>query len=656
MSLLHALLEEKKRRQALETPETPEAPDPQDYSVTEAVGGRFKTGVAQGVKSVGTGLQAVGTSMRYPHTPLTPQEYVAKHGADPDVGMSPTFLAAKAKTQEVAEKPTPQGLFPATQETSAPISVLTGKPVEPLIRETRRLREEEMSGPQKFVSKKLAPVVKAVGKPIAEFADRVIEDNPEWRLPEHLRGRGVLESMSADDLSIKDKATMLVGGIVQNTPQIAISLGLPVAGGLAAGPGGAIAGATVSAGGNFLNMSGEIYDELKHANPQIPEEDLANVALAHGTISAALEFMPQASLITKVPGLKKVFQKELLKELATRPSLAKTFISHAATQGITEGTTEALQQISGNVAKRVFDDNQKVFEGVGEAAFMGAVMGALTGGFESMGSHPSAVRQYNLEKVGEMNSDELTSLVNDPVKLNERGVSRAEAVEILRQVRATEQYEGRKRPPSTALETEKAVLEKRRAAVRTLREAELPDTRLETLAKSPEQLDQYGLKPADVEALQKERTGEQEFIQNFEATLESAPNENVRRGLLQTMQGEYYTKLKDRAVPEQAVPEQAVPEQAVPEQAVPEQAVVPEAAPEQAVVPEAAPEQAVVPAAAPEQAVVPAAAPEQAVVPAAAPEQAVVPAAAPEQAVPEQAVPEQAVPEQIGRASCRERV
>jgi len=626
MTLLQDLLDEKDRRASAEAPVEQPKTGPRDYSIPRVAGDRFKTGVAQGVKSVGTGIQAVGTSLQHPDTVLTTQEYVEKHSGVPAYGGSPNLQAARSalRRKSPTREQSPQALkspFPASGD--GPVSVLTGDPLEPKIFETRRLRKDEMLPVQKFVSGKVAPVVKGLGEPITEYADKVIEDNPQWRLPEHLRGRGVLESMSADDLSFRDKATMLIGGIAQNTPQVVASMGLPLAGGLVAGPPGLVAGVAASAGGNFLNMSGEVYEELKRAHPLMPEEDLANVALAHGTLSAALEFIPQASLITKIPGLKKAFQRGALKELAARPSLAKGFVSGIATQGATEGITEALQTVSANIAKRVFDENQGLLEGVDEATFMGVIMGSLTGGVVSMGSHPSAVRQYNLEKVGEMSVSELSSLVNDPSKLAEQGVSRAEAISTLRQAKAIERYERSKGTPPSAPKDEKALLEKdtseRKLAVQTLRDANLPDSQLESLKGSPDQLEQYGLNPQDITSIQGERSDEQSFVTNFSATLDSAPSEAIRKGMLSTLQGEYYSKLTEQA----AVPEEAVvsPEQA----AVPEEAVV---SPEQAAVPEEAvvsPEEAVV---SPEQAAVP----EEAVV---SPEQA----AAPEEAVvsPEQA-------------------
>lgn len=555
----------------------------------QIVKGRFNTGLWKNVVGgAGSGLQAVGVDLQHPRRELTVKEYQSKLAplssiADnekqvvhPDLYVSHEPTMAKPQTNEdLLVKGHSDSDIPYFYDPE--ISVLTGKPVdltEGIAPRSYKSLEEGSDGfkelspmqqnaikAQKYIGKNAV----SAGEYIEQFADKIIKENPQWELPNHLKGRGVLESLKADDLSFGDKALMFFGGIAEQTPQVFSTVGSALLGGALGGVPGALGGASLGLGQNFLMESGHVYDDLKHTYPNISEEDLARTSLTHGVVATALELAPIANILNDIPGLKNSLKQATLRELIRKPRLTERMAKSMAMQGITEGITEPLQEISANAAKAVYEQNPEYFKGADEAAFMGFVMGTLTGGFASIATHKSAIKRHNEERLYKLDSKNLVDLAMSPDMLQQEGLSKDEVLEVLDARLAYEQFarhaqgtfdevEQLNISVGKATESESELAARLLASIRNpmraqlaakVRQSNLTDEQLTTLVSDEKALKRAGLDKASIEALQQERADEKVFMEHFESILDKAPNDEVRRGIMDTLQGEYFTRMSN---------------------------------------------------------------------------------------------------------------
>ena len=117
---------------------------------------------------------------------------------------------------------------------------------------------------------------------------------------------------------------------------------------------------------------GASYNELVAMG--VPDHQAADTAAIVGLVNGLLETLPWAETIKNVPAVKKLLYKQIGNDLVTNPQLMKqawNILKIASLEGVTEG----LQEIIGNAGKRVYNDNQSLFEGVDEAAFLGFLLG-----------------------------------------------------------------------------------------------------------------------------------------------------------------------------------------------------------------------------------------------------------------------------------------
>ena len=401
--------------------------------------------------NLGGGLQAQGLSLQVPRRELTSKEY--------ESGLAPGQAMSTMSNRPIDVDPN----NPATYSHSP----LQYQRVDPESLPVARRAAHT-------VMKPAGEVMQGMGMSLEESAEETLAANPQWKLPERLENRGALEVFKDRGTSIGDKATKLAYSIAQQSPQILSSIGMAAAGAATGNPILGMAGLGVSGTQNYLLEAGGVYNDLRQENPKADQADLANTALVHGVVASALEFMPEASFLTKIPRLKNTFltatKKELLKQ--GNKSMTRKVVEDLVSQGFTEGSTEWLQEVSANAAKRVYNENQNLFEGADESGFIGTIMGILTGGLAGISGHTP--------------SEKIDPVANTLGKLKEANFSVGE---------------------------------------------------LKEFEKNPEALAKYEILPTDVLSLIKTRTRDIAEAKSFLDMASSAPDA-VRQGIVTSLQGQ----------------------------------------------------------------------------------------------------------------------
>jgi len=357
----------------------------------------------------------------------------------------------------------------------------------------------------------VAPIGKHIlgplGKKGEEVADIMIEQNKDLELPTRLASRPVLESLMADDLSFGDKARVFLHGTSRQLPQVGLSAGLTTLGLATGNVPLATAAGSLGLGVNFLAETGDVYDSILEANPNINKGDAASTALTHGVVATGLELLPVGNTLRIFKGAKKQIANATVGELLRRPGLARAIIGGMASQGFSEGVQETLQELSNNVAQRVYNENVDIRQNLSESAFMGMVLGVLTGGF---GGGIAAVKAR--AKYDNLGLSELPEEV-----LNARAF--------------------------TPQETAKAKLINEHKEI--LRKANLSDEDLDILAANPQAAEKYGLMPSDFHAIKVERNLDKDLAERTRQAIDNAPDEATKLGILSTLQGHVMQKFEE---------------------------------------------------------------------------------------------------------------
>lgn len=165
--------------------------------------------------------------------------------------------------------------------------------------------------------------------------------------------------------------------VAKNLPNLVIGAGTGLAttiatgGNVPAGVASAFAVTGTMEGGNAINEAKEFLN--KHPDQAFrdlakDEDYLKNIGTAVGIINGALEVLPIANLLKRIPAGNEV------KSRVARIVLNRLIVG-GLTQSALEGGTETIQELVGNAVKQVYDADQGLFEGVGEAGILGAVTG-----------------------------------------------------------------------------------------------------------------------------------------------------------------------------------------------------------------------------------------------------------------------------------------
>lgn len=181
-------------------------------------------------------------------------------------------------------------------------------------------------------------------------------------------------------------------------PHVAGALTSSVLGGVAAGPTGAVAGASAY---SYSMESGSLYNDLLDQGYSM--EDARVAAAKYGAVAAALDSVVPA----KVGGaIANKFTQDLIRQ-GVKQSAKQTFGKMLAEFGkdmFIEASTEAAQEFAQNVTKNYFDKNQDIWENVIDSFVGGALGGGVFGAAEFGGTHntrtenvPDEMRNYSAE-------------------------------------------------------------------------------------------------------------------------------------------------------------------------------------------------------------------------------------------------------------------
>jgi hypothetical protein len=226
-----------------------------------------------------------------------------------------------------------------------------------------------LGGAFERVAEKITPKLKEWGSDIKSWAKEEA-DIAAKKFPKDPRIEGMpwTEALKSPETG----ALYLQSALGANLPILAGGVGSSLVGGIVAGPAGAI-----TAGGAFMYLQegGHSYDELREMG--VSDANAAEVASAVGVVNALLEGSGVANLYRVVPGLRRLMTKQLVNQAKNKTW--REALRRGGEQALVEGSTEALQEIVANVGKQVFNENQEILEGVGESAFIGALIGKTTG-------------------------------------------------------------------------------------------------------------------------------------------------------------------------------------------------------------------------------------------------------------------------------------
>lgn len=200
-----------------------------------------------------------------------------------------------------------------------------------------------------------------------KYATTIQEDiKKEMKKYEHIDNRPIQEKVV--------DPRYWIGGFAQTLPNM---LGAMVAGGAGTIAGGPVGGLAAGFAYTSSLEGGSAYMEAKQEGAS--EEQADSVAKITGTINGALEMIPLWKYMKNL-GSGKIFQQKMFSQII------KGLVSKQSTlQAIEEGSTEMLQQLVSNSAKRVYNEmapifNQEVIESGLLGLFVGKVFGTALGG------------------------------------------------------------------------------------------------------------------------------------------------------------------------------------------------------------------------------------------------------------------------------------
>ena len=217
---------------------------------------------------------------------------------------------------------------------------------------------------------------KALAKGLTEWGERYLFEHPGLEMSDDVKGvTGVRDALQKGMLW---KYVAAHGG--ESAPQLLTNIGINAAATIAGAP---ALGFAVSAGMMGAMEAGGSYNELIKMG--VSQEDAADVATVVGMVNGILEQLPMEGLIRGGGGglFRKLLGDRIMKSLADKPKYARRLINGvigAAGQIPEESITEGLQEIVGNAAKAVYDENQSLVEGVPTSMLIGAVLGGFAGG------------------------------------------------------------------------------------------------------------------------------------------------------------------------------------------------------------------------------------------------------------------------------------
>lgn len=159
----------------------------------------------------------------------------------------------------------------------------------------------------------------------------------------------------------------ILEGVAQNLPNIMISMGVGLASALTGG--GAAIPYIAAFGTSGILEGGFAYNEAKDMGAT--DDQAEKVATYVGIINGLLEMIPIGRLVNKT---KNAVGGKVPKMMITE------IVKDVLIQMGEEGGTESIQEIVSNAFARTYDKNRKIFDGVAEAGFFGAILGALGGG------------------------------------------------------------------------------------------------------------------------------------------------------------------------------------------------------------------------------------------------------------------------------------
>lgn len=116
---------------------------------------------------------------------------------------------------------------------------------------------------------------------------------------------------------------------------------------------------------SYSQNASDVYQEAKDYG--VDEKKATQLGNAGGIIMGAIDVAPIGRLITKSP-IANEAKKTLLKTVTHE-------LMSVGTQAAFEGGTEGLQQFIGNVLAKTYNENKNLFDGVGDSALIGALLG-----------------------------------------------------------------------------------------------------------------------------------------------------------------------------------------------------------------------------------------------------------------------------------------
>ena len=221
--------------------------------------------------------------------------------------------------------------------------------------------------------------IERFGQAAERFAERAEERMARGvQPPPEIQQRDFWENLADPETRGATLAWSVIGNV---QPTIAIG-GASLAAGLAGGP---VAAIGTAAAGSYVFESGAMRTELQELQKQgieITDDEIAAASAVVGTINAGLEITGLGVIATRFPAIKKLLGDSIRREILSNKPLRRRLLEGVrggVTAGAAEGLTEGMQEVVGNAAKRVYDENQGLFEGVTESMFVGAVIGSSFG-------------------------------------------------------------------------------------------------------------------------------------------------------------------------------------------------------------------------------------------------------------------------------------
>lgn len=179
----------------------------------------------------------------------------------------------------------------------------------------------------------------------------------------------------------------VISGLITKNPRIALSVGFS---------------------STFVQETGSAYQDAKEYG--VSDETAETVGTLTGLGSGLLETLPIFKFLERSP-TGDLAKKAILK------NLTKNMIA----QGVTEASTESMQQMLNNAVAQTYDENRSLFEGVKETFLISLPLGAAPGGIQTFTNtqiiNQSAIDELNtqIQDAVETPASERTDIQNDIV-------------------------------------------------------------------------------------------------------------------------------------------------------------------------------------------------------------------------------------------------